>query len=125
MENFHVKADNFVPAIDFNAETGVLNISGESYHEYTLEFYQPAFDWLNRFLAAPGRNIQLNFRMTYYNTSTSRRFLEMFDLLEVYEKEQQGSVEVNWYYNASDVDMKESGEEYQEDTDLTVKLIAV
>jgi hypothetical protein len=125
MENFHVKADNFVPSIDFNAETGVLNISGESYHEYTLEFYQPAFDWLNRFLAVPGRKVQLNFRMTYYNTSTSRRFLEMFDLLEVYEKEQQGSVEVNWYYNASDVDMKESGEEYQEDTDLTVKLIAV
>ncbi len=125
MENFHIKADTFIPEIDFNAGTGVLNISGESYHEYTLEFYQPAFDWLNRFLQSPNQTIQLNFRMTYFNTSTSRRFLEIFDRLETYEKEQGGSVEVNWYYKANDVDMRDSGEEYSEDTDLKVNLVAV
>lgn len=123
MENFHIKADKFIPEIFFDADTGVFNISGESYHEYTQEFYQPVFDWLNEYLKTPGRNITLNFKMTYYNTSSSRRFLELLDILEEYERERQGLVEVNWHYKEKDVDMLESGEEYQEETNLKINLI--
>jgi hypothetical protein len=61
--------------------------------------------------------------MTYFNTSSSRRFLEIFDLLEEYKKEQGGDVTVNWYYQKEDVDMLESGEEYAEDVDLNFNLI--
>lgn len=123
MENFFVKADNFIPEISFNADSGVLEVSGESYHEYTLEFYQPAFQWLEDYLATTNRKITFNFRMTYYNTSSSRRFLEMFDMLEEYQKNKNGEIIVNWYYKANDIDMLESGEEYSEDTDLPFNLI--
>lgn len=125
MENLFIKADTFIPEINFNAQTGELNISGESYHEYTLEFYQPVFNWLTEYLKTPGRNIVLNFRMSYYNTSTSRRFLEMFDMLEEYQEQGKGIVTVNWYYSPEDVDMKESGEEYAEDVNLNFNLIAL
>jgi len=125
MENLFIKADTFIPEINFNAQTGELNISGESYHEYTLEFYQPVFNWLTEYLKTPGRNIVLNFCMSYYNTSTSRRFLEMFDMLEEYQEQGKGIVTVNWYYSPEDVDMKESGEEYAEDVNLNFNLIAL
>ena len=140
MENFHIKGSTYIPNIDFNAETGVLEIAGESYHEYTTEFYQPVFDWLEAYLKEcgkdankPGREIQMNFKMTYFNTSSSRRFIEILTMLEDYQKEQAAKdsasaekdfVIVNWYYEENDVDMHESGEEYEEDVDLTFKLIS-
>lgn len=124
MENFQIEGENYIPTVNFNTETSVLEISGESYHEYTIEFFQPIFEWLNKYLEQEGRTIVFNFRMTYFNTSSSRRFLEIFDLLEDYNKNKNGNVTVNWYYEKDDVDMLESGEEYAEDVDLGFNLIA-
>ena len=123
MENFQIEGENYIPSVNFNAESGVLEISGESYHEYTIEFYQPIFEWLRKYFETPGRKVVFNFKMTYFNTSSSRRFLEIFDLLEDYKKEKNGDVTVNWYYQKKDVDMLESGEEYSEDVDLNFNLI--
>lgn len=124
MENFQIEGENYIPTVNFNAETGDLEISGESYHEYTIEFFQPIFEWLNNYLEQEGRTIVFNFRMTYFNTSSSRRFLEIFDLLEDYNKSKNGNVTVNWYYEKDDVDMLESGEEYAEDVDLGFNLLS-
>jgi hypothetical protein len=123
MENFQIEGENYIPSVNFNAESGVLEISGESYHEYTIEFYQPIFEWLRKYFETPGRKVIFNFKMTYFNTSSSRRFLEIFDLLEDYKKEKNGDVTVNWYYQKEDVDMLESGEEYSEDVGLNFNLI--
>ena len=123
MEDFYHPPDHFIPEIRFKADTGELSISGESFHEYSVEFYQPVFDWLRTYLSTPNRKVIMNFRMTYFNTNTSRRFLEIFDMLEDYQKNSNGDVLVNWYYKAHDVDMKESGEEYMSDTNLTIHLI--
>lgn len=124
MENFQIEGENYIPTVNFNTETSVLEISGESYHEYTIEFFQPIFEWLNKYLEQEGRTIVFNFRMTYFNTSSSRRFLEIFDLLEDYHKSKNGNVTVNWYYEKDDVDMLESGEEYAEDVDLAFNLLS-
>jgi len=124
MENFFIKGSVYIPTVDFNAETGILEISGESYHEYTLEFYQPIFDWLEEFLGGSGKTVTFNFRMTYFNTSSSRRFLEILSMLEDYKENKDGKVVVNWYYQENDVDMLESGEEYSEDVDLEFNLIS-
>ncbi len=123
MENFFIEGENYIPTVDFNAETNVLEISGESYHEYTIEFYQPIFDWLKAYFEKEGQAVTFNFRMTYFNTSSSRRFLEIFDLLEEYQRDNNGDVTINWYYQKDDVDMLESGEEYAEDVELPFNLI--
>ena len=124
MENFFIKGSTYIPTVSFDAQSGVLEISGESYHEYTIEFFQPIFEWLNNYLAEPNRSFVFNFKMTYFNTSSSRRFLEIFDLLENYSKNKNGKVEVNWYYKEGDLDMLESGEEYADDVDLKFNFIS-
>ncbi len=123
MENFFIEGATYIPRIDFNAKTGELSIEGESYHEYTMEFYQPVFEWLEKFLSEPGKEITMNFRMTYFNTSTSRRFLEMLTTLESYEEDKGGKVTINWYFEKDDVDMLDIGEEYADDVELTFNLI--
>ncbi len=123
IENFYIEGSDYIPEVDFNAETGVLNISGESYHEYTLEFFEPIFEWLKRFTAEGGKKIELNFRMSYFNTSSSRRFLEIMNLLEDYHYSKGGEVVINWHYEKNDLDMLESGEEYAEDVRLEFNLL--
>jgi len=124
MENFQIEGSHYIPEINFNASTGILEISGESYHEYTLEFFQPIFDWLKRYTEEWGKKITLNFRMTYFNTSSSRRFLEIMNILEDYHFNKGGEVVINWYYETNDLDMLESGEEYSEDVKVPFNIIA-
>lgn len=123
MENFYIEGSTYIPRIDFNAETSILEIEGESYHEYTLEFFQPVFEWLEEYLEEPGKDVTFNFKMTYFNTSSSRRFLEILNMLEEYQEDKDGNVTINWYYEESDIDMLESGEEYKEDVELEFNLI--
>ncbi|MCS6968623.1 MAG: DUF1987 domain-containing protein [Cytophagales bacterium] len=118
MENFSIKGSNYIPTVHFDAKSGVLEISGESYHEYTVEFFQPIIQWLREYLATPGREIVFNFKMVYFNTSTSRRFLEIFDMLEDYQRSKKGKVTINWYYQNNDFDMLESGQDFAEDVNL-------
>lgn len=124
MENFYLKGKGYIPTVDFNAETGVLEISGESYHEYTIEFFKPIFEWLREYLAEEGRTITFNFKMQYFNTSSAKRFLEVLTMLEEYKDNKNGNVTVNWYYEENDIDMFESGEEYAEDVELDFNLIS-
>ncbi len=123
MENFTIKGSTYIPTVNFDAATGILEMSGESYHEYTIEFFQPILEWLRKYLEEPNRNITFNFKMTYFNTSSSRRFLEIFDMLEDYKKHKSGTVLVRWHYKEGDVDMLESGEEYAEDVDIPFEFI--
>ncbi len=123
MENFTIKGSTYIPTVNFDAATGILEMSGESYHEYTIEFFQPILEWLRKYLEEPNRNITFNFKMTYFNTSSSRRFLEIFDMLEDYKKHKNGTVLVRWHYKEGDVDMLESGEEYAEDVDIPFEFI--
>lgn len=120
---FYIEGSDYIPEVDFDPEHGTLNISGESYHEYTLEFFEPIFEWLKKFTQDEGKKIELNFRMSYFNTSSSRRFLEIMNLLEDYHFNKNGNVVVNWYYEKTDLDMLESGEEYAEDVKLEFNLI--
>lgn len=107
MENFYIEGSDYIPEVDFNAETGELNISGESYHEYTLEFFGPIFDCLKRYTEEGGKKIELNFRMSYFNTSSSRCFLEIVNLLEDYKFNKSGQVFIRW-----------NGSDYRDDDEL-------
>jgi hypothetical protein len=125
MENYVINGSTYIPSVSFDATNHVLEIAGESYHEYTVEFFQPIMDWLKNYLAIPGKTVVFNFKMTYFNTSSSRRFLEIFDMLEDYHTKKNGQVTVNWYYQAGDLDMLESGEEYAEDVGLPFNFIVM
>ncbi|MGF1534271.1 MAG: DUF1987 domain-containing protein [Bernardetiaceae bacterium] len=123
MKNFYVKGDKFIPEIRFIEDDDILEISGQSYHEHTEEFFTPAFEWLREYFKRPGRQVTFNFRMSYFNTASSRCFLDILEMLEEYEKTKEGKVTINWYYRANDFDMLESGEDFALDVELDFHLI--
>lgn len=124
MENLHIEPTDEEPRVDFNAENGILEISGNSYPEDTSSVFKPIIDWLTKYTEAGGKKVQFNFKMEYFNTSTFVKFQKILKLLEDYHLNNDGDVEVNWYYEKSDLDMFDNGEDYQADVEIPFNMIA-
>jgi hypothetical protein len=112
----------YFPEVNFDYSTGICELTGESYMEETYKFYAPLVDWLNNYIQG-GKPITFNFRLTYFNTSTSRLILEILEILEKY-KLAGGSVIINWYYRSSDPDMVEEIEDFQRELSMEINMIA-
>ena len=125
MENIEIKGSHgefFIPEIKFNGETGVLEISGESYLEDTVKFYTPLISWIEKFMGLYKKPITLEISLTYFNTSTSRSLLDMLNLLRNYEEE-GGKVTINWYLSEEDIDMQEEIEDLVLDSGVQINTI--
>jgi hypothetical protein len=124
MENLYLSGGKHIPEINFDANSGIFSISGQSYHEHAEEFYAPVLAWLREFFREEGKKAVVNMKFTYFNTASSRSILDILEILEKYEAQTPGSVTVNWFYKESDYDMFESGEDYQADVDIKINLIS-
>jgi hypothetical protein len=116
------KETPFFPGLSFDALTGVCEIYGESYMEDTFKFYSPVFGWLKRYTTEVHKPMTFNIKLTYFNTSSSRALLDIFDILKKY-KEENGSVVINWYYDPDDPDMKYEVEDFRIESGMEINLI--
>jgi hypothetical protein len=106
MKNYTVEGHSeqvYYPAANFDYETGVCELSGESYMEETYKFYEPMIHWLQTYTTEKN-TIVFNFKLTYFNTSSSRFILQILNILRQHQ-EQGGKVEINWYYKKDDPDI--------------------
>lgn len=111
----------YYPQVNFNADTGICEMAGESYMEEAYKFYTQILDWLREY-ALEGNSITMNIKLTYFNTNSSRLLLDMFDLLKKSE-DAGNSVKINWYYEVDDPDIKDEIEDFEIETGLKIKLI--
>ena len=130
MENIYIKGSHdayFIPTVNFNAETGVCILAGESYLEETIKFYTPLFNWINEFAGQKEKSIKFNFKLTYFNTSSSKCIVDILNMLKKY-KNAKGEVEVFWHYDDMDEDVEEELEEVEDfmlETGLDIKLVPI
>jgi hypothetical protein len=124
MENKVIKGSRgvyFIPTVNFDAEIGVCELAGESFLEDTVEFYGPLIQWIKDFLKL-NKPITFNFKLTYFNTSSSRSILDILNLLKNFER-QGGQVAVNWHFDERDIDMEEEIEDYMIESELEINMI--
>lgn len=117
------KGDFYIPSVHFNAENGHCLMEGESYLENTWDFYENLLNWLKTY-AETKRAIQFDFKLAYFNTSSSKGILQLLEFLEDYEKK-GGEITINWYYPSHDEDLKEEAEDFMIDTSLKFNMYAV
>ncbi len=126
MENIDIqgfKDDFFVPTVNFNARTGICMLGGESYLEETVEFYAPLLQWLREYTESPNNtNIEFNFKLTYYNTSSSKRIVDILLILKEFQNK-GGDVKTNWYYEEDDLDIVDEVEDFMKISKLNINLI--
>lgn len=118
------------PEINFDFRSGIFSIEGKSYSENTFEFYKELLSSLETFFKDQTnkrlKNIIFNFKLTYFNSSSSKALFEMFDLIDMFVQSQSDiAVDINWVYDEDDDSSKEDGEDFQDSFDsLNIQLIA-
>ena len=128
MENLYIEGSKgiyFIPTVNFNADTGVCELSGESYLEETIKFYTPLIQWLERYFKEVKKPLTFNFKLTYFNTSSSKCIVDILNLLKQ-QKDQGYDITVNWYYDDSVEDIEDELEEVEDfmlETGLEINLI--
>jgi plasmid replication initiation protein len=118
MEDLIIKSTRFTPEINFRYNENRLDITGESYPENTSEFYGPIFESLTVYLnQLENQEVNVSIRLKYFNSSSSKILINLFDLLEEYA-EKGKNITVDWIHKEGDDDSREFGEEFAEDLNI-------
>jgi hypothetical protein len=107
------------PFINFSKITNLLTIQGESFPENSAKFYAPVLEWLKEYIAELDDHIMVmvEFEIIYFNSSTSKIFMIIFDMLE--EAVNAGAnINVYWKCDKDNETAIECGEEFKEDLNL-------
>ena len=109
MEDIHIEGVHeafFTPTVNFEVATGHCEIAGESYLEETSKFYARLLDWIRKYTSTIKGPLHFDFKLSYFNTSSSKCLVDILDLLKKYQND-GGSVTVNWYYDDSEEELEE------------------
>jgi len=124
MEILKIESTEDNPQIVLDRESDILEISGRSLPEDVNTFYEPMMSWIEDYAKDPLDTTVFNFKLTYFNTASSKIIL---DILTQFEEmiEEGHQVMVRWHYPEEDEDMMEAGEEYSEMVDVPFEMVSV
>lgn len=111
----------YYPAVNFDPETGICEISGESYMEEAYKFYLPLINWIKEFILNEKRPLTLNFKLIYFNTSSSRLIVDILETLRKL-REDGHQIKVNWYFDPEDPDVKDEVEDFELESGMEIDL---
>ena len=111
------------PQVILDADNKYMEISGRSLPEDVNTFYEPVLAWLEEYSRSPADVTVFTFRLTYFNTASSKVILDILTLFE--EMIEAGhQVKVRWLYPDDDEDMMEAGEEYADMVEVPFEIIS-
>lgn len=129
MKMLEIQSTKSSPYIKLDPSAHEHWFKGESYPENTSAFYSPIIDWIEAYVGALQTKTVFNFEIIYFNSSTSKIFLEIFDALEDAAEEGK-DITVNWRFEEDNDAAEEYGEEYGEEfaedyESLTFNLVTI
>src|SRR5260370_2194341 len=115
MDRINIAKTARTPRIDFDFASNQFVIAGESYPEDVSTFYGPLLQQLTSFFnELSNAEVSFRFELIYFNSSTAKIVMELFEALE--EAAVSGNqVVITWVHEAADDNIKEFGEEFSEE----------
>lgn len=113
MTDFILEPSTKTPAVHFNGQTGVLEMSGRSILELSNEFFEPIIGWVDDYEKNPPSETTVLARFEYFNTNSSKSILNFFKRLEALHQKGLSKVKIQWFCEQDDEAMEEAGAEYQ------------
>jgi len=124
MTNLYIPRTMKTPDIFFDLEMGNFEIKGRSIPENSVDFYSQVMQWLDEYEKSPNEQTKLSVKLEYFNTSSSKCLIDIFRRLEKLHGH-SSQVEVHWYFEEEDEDMKESGEDFRDLVKMPVRLLSL
>ncbi len=112
----------YLPGIILDKESGKFEIFGKTCPEDAIEFYNPVFEWLDEYSQNPLEKTVFDFKLTYFNTVSSKILMMiMMRLEEIYEDGNE--VLIRWFYPEDDEDLEETGEDFESMLEVNFELV--
>lgn len=122
MDVLSIKGTSQYPEVLLDRRKGRLEFSGNSLPEDAKSFFEPIIIWIDNYLQSPCEKTVISFRMTYYNTPSSRIVFKLLKKFEEIHKEGNTQVTVEWNYSSDDIDMKDAGSDFSENIKIPFEL---
>ncbi len=123
MDELIIEGTEDSPQITLDLNANIMEISGRSLPEDVNTFYEPTLSWIEEYSKNPMPSTTFNFKLTYFNTASSKIIL---DILTQFEEmiEEGHQVLVRWHFPDEDEDMQEAGEEYADMVDVPFEMVS-
>ncbi len=112
MSKLNIESSAKTPLIKCDDELGRLTIEGRSIPENAVDFFQPLYDWIDEYSKFPKSKTEIDVKLEYFNTSSSKCLLKVLKKLETLNVESKSAVNVNWFFEEDDEDMNEAGQDF-------------
>jgi hypothetical protein len=122
MEPLRIWGTEDIPNITLDNESGVFEITGRSLPEDVAKFYEPILTWLDEYAKAPKEKTDFIFKLTYFNTATSKLLMDVLVKLENLFGAGH-NVKVFWYAEEFDEDIIDQGVEFRDNLSLPFEII--
>jgi hypothetical protein len=117
MEQLILKATKTTPLVWIDTAVGTGIVAGSSMPENAADFYGKVIDWLDKQLPLVTKPMHWEFRLTYFNTSSTKGLYQL--LLRIKAHREQGHLHtIGWDVEDGDEFMREAGENFVELLDL-------
>lgn len=120
MDRYYVEATKMTPEINLDAEKKIFSIRGNSRPENPKQFYNVVLEWMTEYIENSNDKTVFEIQMDYFNTSTSKILLDLFELFEKFAESKD--IHVIWYYQKNDEEMEEAGAELLDLVEISYEL---
>ncbi|KPK80771.1 MAG: hypothetical protein AMS27_16175 [Bacteroides sp. SM23_62_1] len=122
MEILKIEGTLTTPTVNADFDKGVIEISGRSNPENSIEFFKPLMEWAEEYIKNPREKTTIHINMEHFNSSSSKCLLGFFKIFEPSHRAKK-EILVYWHYEDDDDEMLEAGETYQVLTGLPFNMI--
>ncbi len=119
-----IEAYKNTPEIYFDKSNKILKIIGSSYPEDASVIYKPILEWLNEIRDEVFNNFSCEFSFNFISSSSHKMIYEILIILEDFHSKGI-NVKVVWYYEESDEDIMEVGEDFGRILSLPIRLVEI
>lgn len=122
MEIIQIEGTLTTPTINADSKKGLIEITGRSNPENSIEFFKPLMNWAEEYVKNPSEKTTININLEHFNSSSSKCLLGFFKLFEPAHRANKDII-INWHYEDDDDEMLEAGETYEVLTGLPFKMV--
>jgi hypothetical protein len=111
MEPIKIEKTFSTPEVVFTPNNHTLMLEGRLIPENAETVFKPIIDWIDNYFANGGDTLKLLFRLYYYNTSSSKRIVNLMRKLDEYAAAGK-KINIRWEYEEGDDDCMHDGNDF-------------
>ncbi len=110
MEKLTIEGSSNTPEINFDPNSGELQLSGNSYFHDSPALFEKLIRWIQKYSPTEKNQPSLHIHLDYIDSSSKKGLVEF---LKVYvERFSKSGGKVIWHYLQDDTDMLETGKDF-------------